>query len=637
MPAHGHNHLRFHAAEAQRVQERDLKDAWDTWTSQVADGWNDLFGDKSTTTTSAVATQKAGSPVQASSSKAATTTAAAATHTTNAETLDTAPTTTAKSKTSPDAALAAETSLPLSLTPESTDGIGGTLAVATSSPSVTAGSVLPVGTGAAATPSTSATVDNTDDTSAAAKAGIVIGVLAGILILGMGIFFLFNRKKRERQRLEDDEKINGPFSDAAAIPPSRPTKAPRLSLRPVTQFLPNLNTQVSSSHAQSQQYPDRRTSRGVTIPMNAVAADSSPRSPWERQMSPAGGSPWERPMTSGSNNTHNPFADSQRIPEEPPLPPMPVSPIESEHEVGVATSTDSPPSISPLDKPLPAAIAAGAAGAAAGAGAVGLTRKTSIRKDAPKALDLTKPVPPLGAIPASPAGTEYSMNFAAPGQALAPSAGAAAIAAAGGPAQSTVHRVQLDFNPTLEDEMGLQAGQLVRLLHEYDDGWALCIRLDRSQQGVVPRTCLSTRPVKPKQPQGGPRGPPVNPQRGPGPNYPPGQRPMTPQGRRPSAGGPYVRPESPMRPSTSHGTGPRPQSPAGGPMGRPMSPGPRSQSPGPRSQSPGPQYQPQGRPQSPNQMRRMSPPHGPSPMSQEYRPGPPSGPVERKPVPGQAY
>ena len=27
---------------------------------------------------------------------------------------------------------------------------------------------------------------------------------------------------------------------------------------------------------------------------------------------------------------------------------------------------------------------------------------------------------------------------------------------------------------------------------------ALCIRLDRSQQGVAPRTCLSTRPVKPR-------------------------------------------------------------------------------------------------------------------------------------------
>ena len=101
-------------------------------------------------------------------------------------------------------------------------------------------------------------------------------------------------------------------------------------------------------------------------------------------------------------------------------------------------------------------------------------------------------------MPPSPAGTEFSFHSVSPDQAPGPSSGAAAIAAAGGPPTSTVHRVQLDFRPTLEDEMGLRAGQLVRLLHEYDDGWvsfmapfaatlhvltrdlqALCIRLDR--------------------------------------------------------------------------------------------------------------------------------------------------------------
>ena len=51
------------------------------------------------------------------------------------------------------------------------------------------------------------------------------------------------------------------------------------------------------------------------------------------------------------------------------------------------------------------------------------------------------------------------------------SKGAAAIAAAGGPQNSNVYRVQLDFKPSLEDEMEMKAGELVRLLHEYDDGW----------------------------------------------------------------------------------------------------------------------------------------------------------------------
>jgi hypothetical protein len=73
----------------------------------------------------------------------------------------------------------------------------------------------------------------------------------------------------------------------------------------------------------------------------------------------------------------------------------------------------------------------------------------------------------MAAVPASPAGTENS-NSGAP---ESPSVGAAAIAAAGGPANSAVHRVQLDFKPTMDDELELKAGDLVRLLHEYDDGW----------------------------------------------------------------------------------------------------------------------------------------------------------------------
>jgi hypothetical protein len=45
----------------------------------------------------------------------------------------------------------------------------------------------------------------------------------------------------------------------------------------------------------------------------------------------------------------------------------------------------------------------------------------------------------------------------------------------GGPApeqaQGNVYRVLMDFKPSMEDELELAGGQLVRMLHEYDDGW----------------------------------------------------------------------------------------------------------------------------------------------------------------------
>lgn len=49
----------------------------------------------------------------------------------------------------------------------------------------------------------------------------------------------------------------------------------------------------------------------------------------------------------------------------------------------------------------------------------------------------------------------------------APSATGAAAAQSGG----NVYRVLMDFAPSMDDELELKTGTLVRLLHEYDDGW----------------------------------------------------------------------------------------------------------------------------------------------------------------------
>ncbi|GKT45300.1 uncharacterized protein ColSpa_05481 [Colletotrichum spaethianum] len=519
------------------------------------------------------------------------------------------------------------TSLPSVIEEPLTESIPTTLAIATDVPTLirtTKSAATADGASAisSASPSATSTTEKStsSETSGAAKAGIAIGVLAGVLIVFLLVFYLFNRRKRqlEQQRLSDeDEKSNG-FGTAAAVTSQDP-RAPRISLRPVTQFLPNLNI-------------DKRASRNPAVNMNAnlapAAAALGIRNP--------GQSAWDRPTTSQSANPANPFgAQAERI--NGPIAEESVRSLNlNEKPLPIVSVTEAPPAV---DSGAPASgavngadVAAGAA-AAAGAGALAagaLTRKASTRKDGPKALDLTLPPPlaPMSTVPASPAGTAYSTDSAGPGHQSSASTGSAAIAAAGGPANTTVHRVQLEFMPTLEDEMELRAGQLVRLLHEYDDGWALCIRLDRSQQGVVPRTCLSARPVKPRPPQAqGPRGQPMGPgaPRGPGPNFPPGQRPMNQGGR----------------PASPAGHGPM------GPGGRPQSPGPRYQGPpGQRPQSPsgmgGRKPSPPGpsRIPQPSRMNPNGPPNGPQNGPQgspsQGRPGPPMGPVGRKPVPGQA-
>ncbi|KAI1645905.1 hypothetical protein F4815DRAFT_102634 [Daldinia loculata] len=481
-----------------------------------------------------------------------------------------------------------------------------TLALATSTPTTFTKATKNVetsqiaATDAAATSSPTATAADSSvpDTSGAAKAGIAIGVLGGVLMVGLLIWFLFARRRKQLEQQEiENEKANMSNRRVSILSTQTSATAPQLSLRPVTaEFMPTFGA--------------RRSSKGAALALAIGGAALKPESP-NRSL-------WERPGSSGANNPENPFGNNAERAYTPTE--QPSNPFDNpENVVGVAQTTNSPPRSSPT---------AGAATLGAAAAGTALTRKASTRKEAPAPLDLT-----VLSGPPSPAGTEFSVHSVAPGQSPGPSRSAAAISAAGGPPSTAVHRVQLDFNRTLEDEMDLKAGQLVRLLHEYDDGWSLCIRLDRSQQGVVPRTCLSTRPVKPR-PAGGPpgarSGPPVIPSprgpRGPGPNYPPGQRAMTPGSR----------PQSPMYPMAGRPQSPasmRPQSPATGRMSphgsRPASPSNGRMSPGP--QSPGSRQQ-----------RRMTPP-GPSPMNpnggapQQQYGGPPQAPVGRKPVPGQAY
>lgn len=393
---------------------------------------------------------------------------------------------------------------------------GGPLALATQASSSSSTSKPSTAGDATAASAASATQSESSGSSsgssgAAAKAGIAIGVLAGVfVILGLVYFLVAKRKRqmREEQRLADDEKLNGPFGDHARAPPT-PAKPPRLSLRPMTQlFLGAPNT------------AEKRASKGPQQNIAMVASPTMKRAP--------GASAWERPMTSDSQDAHNPFGNhAETILEEPATPRNPASPMTPISEVSMiasptltaglapaprasAITTDSavlapivthspplsphPPQHGALGGTAPTPLqmnpagpvastpavseaaavptAAAAAGAVVGAtAATGLQRKQSVRKDnVPAPLDLTLP-PKLGPVPPSPAGTEFSVHEVESGQASEPSAGAAAIAAAGGPADSSVHRVQLDFKPTMEDEMELRTGQVVRLLHEYDDGW----------------------------------------------------------------------------------------------------------------------------------------------------------------------
>jgi hypothetical protein len=184
------------------------------------------------------------------------------------------------------------------------------------------------------------------------------------------------------------------------------------------------------------------------------------------------------------------------------------------------------------------------------------------------------------------------------------------------------------------------------------------MRMDRSQQGVAPRTCLSKNTVKPRQgppPQGrpgapgprganspqmrGPPGRPMTPQSG---RNSPAQfaqsgRPMTPNGRNSPA--PFAQPGRPMTPTGRNSPAPgraRAQSNAGPAPYQAYAPQGRSMSPGPYGL---PGMQPPSRPDAAsrgrsNSMSNMG--NGNLPPVKPLSPTSAAPGVSRKPVPGQA-
>ena len=284
--------------------------------------------------------------------------------------------------------------------------------------------------------------------SSGAKAGLAIGVLLGLGLLIALLAFCYRRKKKLQQNAAygktEDEK--NPFGDdAVAGGPGRAASTrsniapspPQLSLRPESQFRPELPGQ-----------PKNTSLLDVTNPSAAAASNrNNATSPKNHDLEMA---------QLQADYPSNPF---ETIPGTPGSSPSPV--ISPGQEVPAPLRVRTP-------TPEGAALAAGAGTALGAAAAI-----TGQRHNAPKPLDLkhNNPAPP-DAMP-SPAGTEFSMTSVS------------SESMANGPAPTNVHRVQLDFKPSMEDELELRAGQLVKLLHEYDDGWVSISRSESHASNIL--------------------------------------------------------------------------------------------------------------------------------------------------------
>lgn len=293
--------------------------------------------------------------------------------------------------------------------------------------------------------------------SGGAKAGLAIGILLIVAILGALVFFFYRRRQRQDSEgayeKTDDEK-NAYAAGLARAQSSASTRtaatAPRLSLRPVTQFLPDLAARGKAANAvataglhdssmasvaamartQNEFYP------GMNEKSNPFGDHAQAAQANNRISDPSSGLPIQ------SNSTEDPFGNHAAAP----------APVNSSAPADI-------PAPLRLRTPTPEGIIAAAGVAAAAGGAAIAGAKAVENKDTPKPLNPSsnRSASPT---PSSSGGSEFSQTPASP-TALGPN----------GAGPSNVYRIQLDFKPSMEDELGLRAGDLVRLLHEYDDGW----------------------------------------------------------------------------------------------------------------------------------------------------------------------
>lgn len=290
--------------------------------------------------------------------------------------------------------------------------------------------------------------------SSGAKAGLATGVLLAVaLLLGL-LFFCFRRRRKhanEDYAKADDEKsayMEG-LKRSQSVASTRTTAtAPRLSLRPITQFMPDMAARGKAMNGAATAAA-LGAAGGAMMGPAASRDHNDPENPFgnhaEVSRKSEGSSEKEMGLPIQNNAAQNPFGQNAEV-----LP-------QTDNLSTRSMPDDAIPAPLRIRTPTPEAGAVAGGVAAGAAGGLAAT-KIAERHNAPKPLNLT-PKRSASPTPSSPAASEFSQTSVP------------AAAMVNGPPPSNVHRIQLDFKPSMDDELGLRAGQLVRLLHEYDDGW----------------------------------------------------------------------------------------------------------------------------------------------------------------------
>lgn len=287
--------------------------------------------------------------------------------------------------------------------------------------------------------------------SGGAVAGLIFGLLLGIGAIVVGVIMLYRRKKQEQgshARLDDEKNFTSrpdalPFNPTPAM--TQVVQSPQFSQRSATQASPNMGHNSSNGFQfGTPAAAAAGAGAGVGLGLAAAAAARSNTASPVPSMAPSHMSAWERPGSNHVNDPANPFGNHAELSTTPPKSTLSVNtaaaPVPAPTAGAVELHSDHLPSpVEPASFPLP--------------------------QSGP-----STPVPPTIASPATPVATSPVPTALVAGGAAA-AAGAVAAAAAAKQPENKVHRVQMDFVPSMDDELAIRTGQLIKIQHEYDDGW----------------------------------------------------------------------------------------------------------------------------------------------------------------------
>ncbi|KAJ6526272.1 hypothetical protein DFH09DRAFT_170643 [Mycena vulgaris] len=303
-----------------------------------------------------------------------------------------------------------------------------------------------------------ASVNLTVPTSTVALS-VVVSILALLILLGVGIC-LFRRWKRGTQTNNAPSHI----IDFTSEKTRRYDVESKLDLhasaygleKPSPVFMPG----ASAADMNPGWVPQIKPNRGADL--ETLSSSSSKKSKSSRQKSLRSSRGWDK--------TFSKFAPSERSPP----PSYMVTNGGPDRAASFASQIPLPPS-PPHQSTLPPTPPTPPA-----------KKKNPFSREIPPAKPAPTDLPPQMPLP-SPARSASFANHQ--------TASLAQMETVDEEAMPRLMTVVNSFTPTLEDELSIQIGEAVRVLEEYQDGWALVQRIGRidAPKGVVPRSCITER------------------------------------------------------------------------------------------------------------------------------------------------